>query len=254
MLLSMDEEFHTKPKLNVLGEPETLFVEPKPATPVVSREEDVPFVDPRAVRADEPALASVPESAPVPTPAANVEAITPAVEVPKTRRGLPFKKIGLAAGAAVVILGIAFGGLTFFKHRQAKQQAAAAAASAQKQATPVVNIPVYVAKNLPTGYVFNHDAKALKANVYYYSIAGPSKKVFYVTQQQIPASFDFTTFNKKFLNPDTFSTGSGTATVGPVGSNMLGSIRTNKNTWIIINSSPGTTLAELESVVRSFDL
>jgi hypothetical protein len=123
--------------------------------------------------------------------------------------------------------------------------------SATANASKLVPIPTFFPKNLPAGYSYGNDAKALKPNILYYSVRGPKKQAFYITQQPLPANFDFAGFKKKFLNPDNFSTGIGDAMAGPAGSNLLGSIRTNKNTWIIINSSDITAQDPLEAVMRS---
>jgi len=114
-----------------------------------------------------------------------------------------------------------------------------------------LSIPVYFPQNLPAGYVYNKDSKVLKTNVFYYSVTGPRSRLFHVTQQPIPESFDFAVFNKKLLTPDTFNAISGTVTAGEVGVNTIGSIKTNKNTWIIINSSAPNSVTQLETVARS---
>jgi hypothetical protein len=162
---------------------------------------------------------------------------------------LNFRKAALPALIIIGVLGLAAGSYAYFKPKHAQPgKPGVLAASNGRQ----VSIPVYYPRNLPGGYTYNNDPKVLKANVLYFSVSGPGKQMFYVTQQPIPATFDFTAFNKKFLNPDNFSTGSGTVTAGQVGANMLASIRTDKNTWIIVNSSGTTPLTELEAVARSF--
>src|SRR5665647_507580 len=46
-----------------------------------------------------------------------------------------------------------------------------------------LTIPVYYPQNLPTGYVYNNDAKILSTNYYYYSVTSPNKQVFHVNQR-----------------------------------------------------------------------
>ncbi len=115
-------------------------------------------------------------------------------------------------------------------------------------------IAFYTPKNLPKEYTYNNDVQLLKKDVYYYTVNGPNDTVFHVTQQLIPEGFDFTAFNKKFLSPDTFSSEAGTTTIGQAGSTFLASIRTNKNTWIIVNAPTITSPTVLEAVSRSLAL
>lgn len=117
----------------------------------------------------------------------------------------------------------------------------------------LVSIPAYYPQNLPNGYTYNKDAKAIKVNVLYFSVTGPGNQTFYVSQQSVPASFDFVGFDKKFLNPDNFSTDAGSTIAGQVGANMIGSVLTDKNTWIIINTGSTSSLTELETVARSLE-
>ena len=115
-------------------------------------------------------------------------------------------------------------------------------------------IPFYTPKTLPKGYTFNNDIQSLKKDVYYYSINGPEDTVFHITQQPIPESFDFASFNKKFLNPDRFTTEAGSAIVGPVGSAIIGSVQTIKNSWIIVNCENSSAQSKVQTVIRSLKL
>lgn len=169
--------------------------------------------------------------------------------LPQTHRNL--KKPVLTALIIVGVIGLAGAAYAYFRPSHPKPSQAAASIQLNGQQ---ISIPVYYPHNLPSGYTYNNDPKLLKTNVLYFSVTGPGKQTYYVTQQAIPASFDFTAFNKKFLNPDNFSSDAGTVTAGGVGANMIASIRTNKNTWIIINASATSPLTELETVIRSFEL
>jgi hypothetical protein len=150
---------------------------------------------------------------------------------------------------AAVVLGIAVIGGYFLLHRPTPVVTDPAAQAAAR----LVSIPVYYPQNLPAGYTYNNDAKTIQANILYFSITGPGNQTFYVTQQSIPPNFDFSTFNEKFLNPDNFSSDAGSVIAGPVGGNLIGSVQTDKNTWIIINSPGTNSQTELETVVRSLE-
>lgn len=86
-----------------------------------------------------------------------------------------------------------------------------------------------------------------------YEVGGGGKR-FVVSVQSIPSDFDFADFKKKFFATDEFTTNIGTALVGEVGSSMVGSIRTNDGSWVLINTSYTTTQAELSEFVRAFKL
>jgi len=163
--------------------------------------------------------------------------------------GKQFKKGLLPAAIVIVVVVLTVVGYFLFKPSHKPNPSTALGQSIAK----LVSIPAYYPQNLPAGYTYNNDARTIKANVLYFSVTGPGSQAFYVTQQPVPASFDFVGFDKKFLNPENFSTDAGSSIAGPVGANLIGSILTNKNTWIIINSQGTNSLTELETVVRSLE-
>lgn len=117
-----------------------------------------------------------------------------------------------------------------------------------------LTIPVYMPLGLPFGYIVNDDIKTLKFNILYFTVTGPGNQRYSITEEAIPPNFDFSSFTKKFLNPEVFTTNIGTVTAGVVGANLIGSIQTNKNTWILINAISTNSLAQLETIARSFEL
>jgi len=160
----------------------------------------------------------------------------------------PSRRVVLGMVILVGIFGVGAVGYIYFKSNNAKSSTLSAFSQ------PIdarLTIPVYYPQDLPAGYIYNNDSKILKTNVFYYSVTGPRNSLFHVTQQPIPESFDFATFNKKLLTPDTFNATSGTVTAGEVGVNTIGSVKTDKNTWIIINSSAPNSVTQLETVARS---
>lgn len=252
----MDEEFRPKPKVNILGQP-TLDV-PDSQAKSAEPEFEAPLPHPLAAEAatqTEIIAAEAEESV------INEPPITPTLETDHAKNSSqklyiaipkPSKKLIRLTVIAISVILLGLGGYYLWSSTQ-KEPAKKTSSLVPADGKPV-SITLYQPKNLPSGYIFNADAKTIKENVLYFSVTGPKKEMYYITQQPIPANFDFTTFNKKFLNPDTFTTPSGTATVGPVGAINLGSIRTSKNTWIIINASETATTAGVETVARSFEL
>lgn len=161
--------------------------------------------------------------------------------------GKPSRQKPLLILVAAVIV---FAAVVYLRPGHKPLPAAGAAALA---AGRLVSIPVYYPQNLPAGYSYNNDAKTIKTNILYFSVSGPGKQTFYITQQPIPSNFDFSAFNKKFLSPDSFSTDAGSAIAGPIGASLVGSVQTDKNTWIIINSAGTNSQTELETVIRSLE-
>ncbi len=156
----------------------------------------------------------------------------------------------LPAVTVIVAVVLAAGAYFLFKPTPKQNPSTALGQSIAK----LVSIPAYYPQNLPAGYTYNNDAHIIKTNILYFSVTGPGNQTFYVSQQPIPASFDFVGFDKKFLNPDNFSTDAGSSIAGQVGANLIGSIQTDKNTWIILNTAGTNSLTELETVIRSLEL
>ncbi|CAN5327829.1 hypothetical protein BH10PAT3_BH10PAT3_4350 [soil metagenome] len=125
---------------------------------------------------------------------------------------------------------------------------------AQKQVAVSSKIAVYRPTGLPTGYTYNNDLKETQANVFTYTVSGPNKQMFYVTQQAAPSSSDFVNFNKRISNPVTLDTEAGTTIAGKAGVTFISSTTTPKNTWIIINAPASTTVDSVQAVVRSLAL
>lgn len=167
-----------------------------------------------------------------------------------SKKELSFKKPILIASATFVFAALSFGAVLLVRSKHTVETPKLVSGTTAAEVKPVT-IALYYPKNLPSGFTYNNDGKVLNPDVYYYSVTGPNNKKFYVTQQPIPANFDFKAFNKKFLNPDTFTANVGSVTAGAVGANMIGSVQTNKNTWIIVNTDATLPLVQLESVIRS---
>jgi hypothetical protein len=254
MLLGMSEEGGQEPKaqnLDLATAKHSLFPElnPMPAQPKKKTlvEDDEPFIDPRAKAPQQPVQEEIA------TPIEEVTASKTSLAIPKIRSNVGKYKIPIIV-CVILLLCTATASILFSRSKDKPKTTTGSKDTSTAKPVSDNTIALYSAKNLPTGYKDNNDGKYLKTDVYYISITGPKEQIYYITQQLIPANFDFTAFNKKFLNPDTFTTGIGTAIAGPVGSIMLGSIRSNKNTWIIINAPANSTLANLESVMRSLSL
>lgn len=188
-------------------------------------------------------------------PNATTAAIAPARGEPaeQPRQAIrPSKKLPVniaIATVAVFVLGLVSGGILW--HIRAHSKTATLADSTSN--FPALSIPTYYAQNLPAGYTYNNDPKKVKSTIMYFSVMGPNNQRFYVSQQPVPPNFDFNGFAKKFLNPTTFSSDAGLGAAGQLGNQLVGSIQTNKNTWIIINSPAANSLTELETVARSLE-
>lgn len=194
------------------------------------------------------------ENAPAPDDTIPVEPV--AQEPTKRPRKLHFKfgQKFIILGAALLAVVLIVLVLLTKRSESKKTDNQVAGSSTSSASAPTTTIAVYYPKNLPKGFSYDNNLQTLKTDVYYFSVTGPKKEVYYITQQPLAPSFDFASFNKKMSSPDTFTTDAGTATAGSIGTNMLASLRTNKNTWVIINTAPTVKLTELESVARSLSL
>ena len=241
MLLSMnDEELRSRFRRSFASEPERSGVRPPPKTsqPNPVAPDPTPIIN-KAPQANTPAATNTHNLATVEK--------RPVSRKPKSNRSI--KKPLFIITVLLVALGLSAGGFTFYESKQSKSDKT----NVLGQATQSVTIPLYYPKNLPNGYTDNNDSLAIKQNVFYSSVTGPNNTKFYITQQPIPDNFNFVDFSKKFLNPDTFSSDAGQVVAGQVGSNTIGSIKTNKNTWILINSIGTNSLDGLEVAARSLE-
>ncbi|HEU4607978.1 MAG TPA: hypothetical protein VFS31_07700 [Chitinophagaceae bacterium] len=114
-----------------------------------------------------------------------------------------------------------------------------------------MQIPVYYPVDLPASFKVNDDYKVIQKNVLYYSVSNRSGDKFYLTIQPYPSSFDMVSFKKKFIKPDEYNTSIGSSLVGVAGSSLLGSTVTNKNVWIIFNSTAVGSIKDMETITRS---
>lgn len=185
----------------------------------------------------------------VPTPAPPPKPKHHTKKSPKRTRWVIIGFVALV----IIALGITAGYFAIKSLKpNASQSNSSQTANSGSPTIPGISFPLYYPSNLPPGYTFNKDTKVLKNDVLYYSIADPKGNNYYVTLQPVPASFNFTAFNSKFLKPDQFTTNIGSVVAGQVGANYIASIQTNSNVWIIINSSNKDSLTPLEAISRSF--
>jgi len=224
-----------KPSESVRSQPRhTAELTPKPQKPTV---EFVPPPKPEPLPISQPAFTEVPV----------------AKKRRKSKAKSVVKPLLLTAGSLAILVLVAVGVLQVWHKLQDRRSASKVAGASTAAET---TIPLYAPKNLPTGYTFNNDEKWLKSNVDYFSITGPDKQMYFVTQQPVPENFDFVAFGKKFTEPDRMNVGAGDLTAGQVGANTIGSLLTDKATWIIINAqSTGDKITNgVEAVARSMTL
>lgn len=182
------------------------------------------------------------------------EPVGPAHRKRRRKRHLNRKKLLIIIIVIVAIAAIV-GGVLFglsFKEKRDQTQKNKHSVSA-KTTFPGISFPIYYPSNLAPGFAFNDDAKVLKDNVLFYSVTDPEGKKFFVTLQPIPPAFNYATFNDKFLKPHQYTTNIGSVVAGQVGANLIASIQTSDNVWIIINADGKNSQASLETITRSFE-
>lgn len=212
----------------------------------------------RAAHAPKPTVATTsiqPEATPT-RPHKPTEGVPPVNEPTHSRKPRIHKRLILALSIAAVAVGlIVLGGYLLVtvvkpRHDQTNKNTVTASAAATIQG---IDFPVYYPSHLPTGYTYNNDAKVIENNVLYYSIKDSKGNIYHVTLQPLPSSFNFSTFKDKFVKPDQYATNVGSVIAGQVGANIIGSIQSSDNVWIIVNSTAKNSLPELEAITRSFE-
>lgn len=182
-----------------------------------------------------------PQAEPAPRPVTTAELIArherETAPKPAGRRNL----ILAAAGLLIVVMG-AF----LFTNHPAKTHAGpfpSSISSAQ------ITIPVYYPSNLPVGYKIT-GYKVVKQDTLNYAVTNTNNDSFYVDIQPIPPNYDFAAFNKRFSNPISYETSIGTAMVGLMNNQLIGSIQTAKS-WVLINSTALKATADLQTITKA---
>jgi hypothetical protein len=116
-----------------------------------------------------------------------------------------------------------------------------------------VHIALYYPVNLPNGmYVDRSSFMVPTKNVVTYTILDKGGNKFYVSEQNLPNNFDFDAFKKKFESNNEFATKAGNAFIGDLGSQIIASIPTPQQSWIIINTGAFTAQSEIPEICRAF--
>ena len=154
----------------------------------------------------------------------------------------------------LVICGLGAGSYLLFRAKAKAHKSSAGKSAVFSTAPAVATIPIYLPTNLPAGYAYNNDKKTVSPNVYSMSVTGPHKEYFYITEQTPPINNDFTPFDKQLTDPRSYVTPLGKITTGSTKSSFIVSIRTVKNTWVIINSPNTGSQIIIKPVIDSLIL
>ena len=116
-----------------------------------------------------------------------------------------------------------------------------------------VHIALYYPVNPPDGLRVDRTSFQVPyQGVVTYTLRDTRGNKFYVSEQALPGNFDFTAFKAKFESTDEITVPAGNALVGDLGIELIASIQTPKNSWIIINTPDITGQTELEALSRTF--
>ncbi len=111
---------------------------------------------------------------------------------------------------------------------------------------------LYYPAQLPSGLSVVVDSIKASKQTVFYNVQDTAGHKFYVSLQAYPANFDYEAFKQKFSNTDEFNTTVGNVLYGDAGYALVASIRTNDNSWILINAPDTSTGSELQAITRSF--
>jgi len=115
-----------------------------------------------------------------------------------------------------------------------------------------VDNALYYPRNLPDNLKVDRSSFDTPAqDVLTYVVRDSQGNKFYVSQQKLPANFDMASFKKKFEKTDDISTSYGSGFIGDLGNQLVGSVVTNQNSWIIVNTNDVDQQTELEELLRS---
>jgi hypothetical protein len=168
------------------------------------------------------------------------------VEEKKPRRGRRKLFRGLIAVIVLLLMAAASAGYWFFLRTEPNPIPKGLRAHAAYQ--------LYYPSDLPKGLsVDKNSFKESEENqAIIFSVKG-NDRVYYVSLQPYPDSFDFSEFKKKFNDSDEVNTPIGSLFVGELASQLIGSIRTTDETWVIVNVADSTAGSELNAFLRSFE-
>jgi hypothetical protein len=146
----------------------------------------------------------------------------------------------------ILIVAAVVGAALIFKDR--RKPPAPIPAKITKQ----LKIALYYPTELPAGWnVATNSFKIPTSGVLTFAITDNKHNVYYVSEQKLPDNFDYTGFQKKFSEPDSFTAKAGSAIVGPASNALVGSIRTPDNSWVIINTFDTELQNQVETIARS---
>jgi hypothetical protein len=116
-----------------------------------------------------------------------------------------------------------------------------------------IHISLYYPIKLPAGMHVDRSSFMMPAkNVVTYAIVDKDGNKFYVSEQNLPDNFDFQSFKKKFESSDELIVKAGNAFVGDIGTQLIASVTTPDQSWILITTTDYTAQNELADICRAF--
>lgn len=153
------------------------------------------------------------------------------------------------AGAGLVVVIVA-AGLVYYYHPSSHRPS-----SSGYFPDPIrsqVKTALYYPTHPPSGMQVDRTSFHVPTkNVVTYTVSDSQDNKFYVSIEPIPDNFDFIAFKKKFQTTDDLNLPTGNGFIGDLGAQLVASIQTQQNSWIIINTKAVTQAAELQSLARS---
>lgn len=116
-----------------------------------------------------------------------------------------------------------------------------------------ISAALYYPVNTPQGmHVDRASFQSPAKDVLVFTITDSQDNKFYVSEEPLPANYSLSKFKEKFPVTENLQTSVGNALIGTLSNEIVASLPTTKNTWLIVNTTATDQHAELEAICRSF--
>jgi hypothetical protein len=155
--------------------------------------------------------------------------------------------IAAAAGLAVLLIG----GFVYFSGHSSNKSVLGTQTDGTSINKNDMTIAFYAPSNLPDNYKVSA-YRLVKKDVVTYSISNKNNDSFYVSVQPKASDAEQANFERKLSKVVPVTTDAGTGEMGVSGTTLVGSIKTNGGSWVIISSTATNSTQDMQTIMRSF--